>query len=39
MITCICIGILARVEMERLDQEKLAREKAGPKARGGAVYD
>lgn len=39
MITCICIGILARVEMERLDQEKLAREKTGPKARGGAVYD
>lgn len=39
MITCICIGILARVEMERLDQEKLAREKAGPKTRGGAVYD
>ncbi|PTB94505.1 putative lipid II flippase FtsW [Marinobacter sp. B9-2] len=39
MITCICIGILARVEMERLDQEKLAREKSGPKTRGGAVYD
>ena len=39
MITCICIGVLARVEMERLDQEKLAREKTGPKARGGAVYD
>tara|TARA_Y100001001_G_scaffold66947_1_gene64641 strand:- start:28 stop:1227 length:1200 start_codon:yes stop_codon:yes gene_type:complete len=39
MITCICIGILARVEMERLDQEKLAREKTGPRTRGGAVYD
>ncbi|MHA7811301.1 MAG: putative lipid II flippase FtsW [Marinobacter adhaerens] len=39
MITCICIGVLARVEMERLDQEKLAREKTGPKTRGGAVYD
>lgn len=39
MITCICIGILARVEMERLDQEKLAREKVSPKRRGGAVYD
>jgi len=25
--------------MERLDQEKLAREKTGPKTRGGAVYD
>jgi cell division protein FtsW len=39
MVTCICIGVLARVEMERLDQEKLAREKAGSKTRGGAVYD
>lgn len=39
MITCICIGVLARVEMERLDQEKLAREKTGPRTRGGAVYD
>ncbi len=39
MISCICIGILARVEMERLDQEKLAGEKSGPKMRGGAVYD
>jgi len=39
MITCICIGVLARVEMERLDQEKLAREKTGPKTRGGAVHD
>lgn len=39
MITCVCIGILARVEMERLDKEKLAREKAGPKTRGGAVYE
>jgi len=39
MITCVSIGILARVEMERLDQAKLAREKAGPKTRGGAVYD
>ncbi|WP_373001028.1 putative lipid II flippase FtsW [Marinobacter sp.] len=39
MITCVCIGILARVEMERLDRERLAREKAGPRKRGGAAYD
>ncbi len=39
MIMCVCIGVLARVEMERLDQERLAREKTGPKQRGGAVYD
>lgn len=39
MIMCICIGVLARVEMERLDQERLAREKAGPGTRGGAKYE
>ncbi|MGM0769668.1 MAG: putative lipid II flippase FtsW [Pseudomonadota bacterium] len=40
MITCISLGILARVEMERLDQERLAKEKKGGKrVRGGAVYD
>lgn len=39
MIMCVCIGVLARVEMERLDQERLAREKTGLKQRGGAVYD
>ncbi len=39
MIMCVCIGVLARVEMERLDQQRLAREKTGPKQRGGAVYD
>jgi len=39
MISCICIGILARVEMERLDKEKLATEKTSPRKRGGARYD
>lgn len=40
MITCISLGILARVEMERLDQARLATEKkAGKRVRGGAVYD
>lgn len=39
MIMCVCIGVLARVEMERLDQERLAQEKAGPRTRGGAAYD
>jgi cell division protein FtsW len=40
MITAVCIGVLARVEMERLDREKVAGEKSRkPAARGGAVYD
>ncbi|MCG2581010.1 MAG: putative lipid II flippase FtsW [Marinobacter sp.] len=39
MITCISLGILARVEMERLDRERLAQEKTGKRARGGAVYE
>ncbi|AOY88750.1 cell division protein FtsW [Marinobacter salinus] len=39
MIMCICIGVLARVEMERLDKERLAREKVGPRTRGGASYE
>lgn len=39
MIMCASIGILARVEMERLDQERLAREKSGTGPRGGASYD
>jgi cell division protein FtsW len=40
MITAVSIGVLARVEMERLDREKVASEKARkPAAKGGAVYD
>ncbi|WP_417521628.1 putative lipid II flippase FtsW [Marinobacter sp.] len=39
MVSCVCIGILARVEMERLDSEKQASEKASPRKRMGARYD
>lgn len=39
MIMCICLGVLARVEMERLDKEKRNRESAAPKQRRGAAYD
>ncbi|KAA1173125.1 putative lipid II flippase FtsW [Marinobacter salinexigens] len=40
MIMCASIGILARVEMERLDRERLAQEKTQSKSfRGGASYD
>jgi cell division protein FtsW len=39
MISCVCIGILARVEMERLDKEKQATEKTAPRKRGGARYE
>ena len=39
MITCACIGVLARIEMERLDKVRVASEKNGSKKRGGAVYD
>ena len=40
MITCVSLGVLARVKMERLDQQRLAQEKKGRKrVRGGAVYD
>ena len=39
MITCVCIGVLARIEMERLDKVREAGEKNSSKKRGGAVYD
>lgn len=39
MISCVCIGILARVEMERLDKEKQAAEKTRPREWRGARYD
>lgn len=39
MIMCICIGVLARVEMERLDKERSAKESKGQKTRGGAAYE
>lgn len=39
MMTCVCLGILARIEMERLDAATAAAEPAGKKHRGGAAYD
>ncbi|MBL3557160.1 MULTISPECIES: putative lipid II flippase FtsW [Marinobacter] len=40
MITAVCIGVLARVEMERLDRERVSSEKSRkPATRGGAAYD
>ncbi len=39
MIACMCIGVLVRIEMERLDKVRVASEKNGSKKRGGAVYD
>ncbi|MFO7530307.1 MAG: putative lipid II flippase FtsW [Marinobacter sp.] len=39
MITCVCIGVLVRIEMERLDKVRVASEKNSSRKRGGAVYD
>jgi len=39
MIMCVSIGVLARVEMERLDKVRLAGEKSGRRTRGGAAYE
>ncbi|MBQ0833739.1 putative lipid II flippase FtsW [Marinobacter sp.] len=39
MISCVSIGILARIEMERIDKEKQGTNKTGPRKRGGARYD
>lgn len=39
MIMCICIGVLARVEMERLDKERSAQGDKPRKTRGGAAYE
>jgi len=39
LVTCVCIGILARVELERLDREKVKSEQQTGKQRGGAAYD
>ncbi len=39
MIVCVSIGVLARVEMERLDKERLASEKTRGRSRGGAAYE
>lgn len=39
MITCVSIGVLARIEMERLDKVRVAGEKNRSRNRGGAVYE
>jgi cell division protein FtsW len=40
MITAICIGVLARVDMERADLENSSKDsKAARKSRGGAAYE
>ncbi|MGM0953848.1 MAG: putative lipid II flippase FtsW [Pseudomonadota bacterium] len=39
LVTCICIGILARVELERLDREKVKSGQQTGKQRGGAAYE
>ncbi len=39
MVTCVCIGILARVEMERSDQLEQAAADTSVKPAGGASYD
>jgi cell division protein FtsW len=39
LVTCVGLGIIARVEMERLDKEKMAADKPARKIKGGAVYE
>ena len=39
LVTCVGLGIIARVEMERLDKEKMAADKPARKVKGGAVYE
>lgn len=39
LITCICIGILARVEMERTAQDQIAENSKQKPFRGGAAYE
>ncbi len=39
LVTCVGLGVLARVEMERLDKEQEAANQLGRQKRGGAVYD
>lgn len=39
LITCICIGILARVEMERTAQDQIAANGKQMPFRGGAAYE
>lgn len=39
MIMCVCIGVLARVEMERLDKVRVNESEPARAKRGGASYD
>ena len=39
MVTCVAIGVLVRVEMERLDRVRMSEQEKKNKVRGGAVYD
>ncbi|WP_354444584.1 putative lipid II flippase FtsW [Marinobacter sp. MBR-99] len=39
MMTCIAIGVLARVEIERLDKVRMNSEQTSKRTRGGAVYE
>jgi len=39
MVTCVAIGVLVRVEMERLDRVRMSEQEKTSKVRGGAVYD
>jgi cell division protein FtsW len=39
MMTCVCLSILARIEMERVDAATAVAEPAGKKHWGGAAYD
>lgn len=39
LITCICIGVLARVEMERTAQDQIAENGKQKPFRGGAAYE
>ncbi|HLV76651.1 MAG TPA: putative lipid II flippase FtsW [Marinobacter sp.] len=39
LVTCVSIGVLIRVEMERLDKARMTAEQKPSRVRGGAVYD
>ena len=39
IVTCVAIGVLVRVEMERLDRVRMSEQEKKNKVRGGAVYD
>ncbi|HET8849397.1 MAG TPA: putative lipid II flippase FtsW [Marinobacter sp.] len=39
MVTCVSIGVLIRVEMERLDQQQSGSAERSGRRTGGAVYD